>query len=414
MKALVYDISPVRWVVCKAAGAVTKRAYFGSLSPLRLVERPVPTLPGPDWVRLKTRLGGICGTDFALILQRNHPATILQQFSRFPAVLGHENVAIIDAVGSDAADWPIGRRVCVDPALGCAARGNEPVCDQCRLGRTSLCEHPGDDRFPPRVLLGLNPLTGGSWAEFFLAHVSQLHAVPDRMTDEAAVLVDPVASAAHAVLRRPPRSGEAVLVNGSGVIALGVIAAIRALGLDNRITAVVRHPFQAESAMALGATRALVHPRRWTMRERFASIAADVNGVRLAGRFGNQALIGGYAVTYECTGSPQGLSSALKWTRARGTVVAAGTTGIARIDTTPFWFDELEVVGANGRQVELVDGRRLHSYDLVFEWITSGRLDLSKMVVARYPLSEYRRALADLLDRSRNRFIKAVFAPDGP
>ena len=42
---------------------------------------------------LRTVLGGVCGTDLALVGLRSHPASVLASFSSFPAVLGHENVA---------------------------------------------------------------------------------------------------------------------------------------------------------------------------------------------------------------------------------------------------------------------------------------------------------------------------------
>ncbi|MCG8408541.1 MAG: zinc-binding dehydrogenase [Phycisphaerales bacterium] len=410
MQALVYDISPHRWLMCKVASAFSKQAFHGPLSGLRLVERPVPEIPGPGWVRLKTILGGVCGTDLALIMQRNHPATILRNFAGFPAVLGHENVALIDEVGADVPDWRPGQRVCADPALGCLGRGIEP-CSQCAAGRSSICEHPGNKMYPPRALLGLNPQTGGSWAGYFLAHHTQLHAVPEGLSHEAAILVDPIASAAHAVLRRPPEPGETVLVNGSGIIALGVIASIRSLGCDNPVTAIVRHPFQAELAREMGSTTVLRHPRGLGKLDRYETVAKDCQGVRLSGSFGNQILIGGYDLAYECTGDRRGLTAVVKWTRGRGTVVAAGTTGIARIDTTPIWFDELTLIGANGRQVEDVDGVRRHSYDLVLDWLAKGRLDLSALRVARYSLSHYRGALRDLMNRSRNSIVKAVFEP---
>lgn len=411
MKALVYRISPARWMLCKAASLLSDRAYVGPMSGLRLAEVPIPELPSPTWVRLKTLLGGICGTDLSLIMQRNHPATILQSYADFPAVLGHENVAIIDAVGREVSGWSPGQRVCADPALGCVGRGIDPPCTQCRAGRSSVCDHAGDDRFPPRALIGLNRRTGGSWSGYFLAHESQLHAVPNDVPDETAVLVDPIASAAHAVLRRRPREGESVLVNGSGIIGLGVTASIRASGHENAVTAVARHSFQAGLAERMGADRVLIHQRDMRKSQRYQIVADDIGGIRLDGRCGNQALIGGYDLIYECTGTRRGLTSALKWARSRGTVVAVGTTGISRIDTTPMWFDELQVIGANGRQIEDIGDRRMHTYDVVFEWLKSGRLDLSFLPVSRYRLADYRQALIDLVRRSRKPLVKAAFDP---
>src|SRR5262249_2279985 len=158
---------------------------------------------GPEWVRLRTHLGGICGSDIALVSLRNHPATILQRLTSFPAVLGHECVATIDQVGPDVRDWRPGQRVCVDPCPSCVPRGITPPCPNCAAGRPSLCENSDRGDLPAGMITGLNARTGGSWSPAFVAHASQLVAVPDSISDDVAVLIDPIACAAHAVLRRP-------------------------------------------------------------------------------------------------------------------------------------------------------------------------------------------------------------------
>ena len=422
MKALVYHDSAARWVACKLAGLITRQAFYGPLAPLKLADLPRPELPGPEWVRLKTLLGGICGTDLALIAQRVHPGSMLSICSRFPTVLGHENAAVIDQTGDAATDWRPGQRVCVEPATGCRARGQDPPCRECAAGRPSLCQHVGDGPLPPRALIGLNPLTGGSWAEYFVAHRSQLFAVPDSLSSDAAVLVDPIASAAHAVLRRRPQPGESVLVNGSGIIALGIVASIRALGHENRITLTARHAFQAELARQAAAPDltarntacgldVLLIPPDCSKRERFEIVARHVGGKRLAGRFGNQMLVGGFDLTFDCSGTGEGFTDALKWTRPRGTVVAVGTSGITLLETTPIWFDELSIIGANGRQIESAEGHARHTYALVLEWLASGRVNLSAFPVTRYALTDYRRAFGDLLSRGRHGIVKAAFQP---
>ncbi len=411
MRGLIYQVRPVRWAVRRLFGILTPRVYYaGPISAIRLRDNlPVPALPGPRWVRLKTLLGGVCGTDLALIGQRVHPGSFLNIFSSFPAVLGHENVAVIAERGSAVSGWEVGQRVCAEPGIGCVGREVE-ACPPCHAGRFSLCRHSGDDRLPPRAMIGLNSSTGGSWAEYFVAHESQLHAVPNELPDEAAALVDPLASAAHAVLRREPQPDERVLVCGSGVIALGVIAAIRALGHANPVTVVTRRATHAAIAMRLGADREAQLRRRASGAERYETVAGSVGAVRKSGRFGNQVLLDGYDLTYDCTGSGTGFTDALKWTRSRGTVVLVGTSGISLVDTTPIWFNELTVLGANGREIELQEGRRIHTYDLAMDWIRGGRLDWRAFPVTRYSLGDYRRAFADLFGRRRG-VLKAVFEP---
>ncbi len=342
-----------------------------------------------------------------------HPASILQNFVRFPATLGHENVAVVDEIGTDVPGllWRTGQRVCVEPAVGCHAYAAPKPCGHCSAGRPSLCEHGGDQSLPHRVMLGLNPMTGGSWSDYFLAHYSQLHAVPPSLPDNVAVLVDAISSAAHAVLRRRPCPGESVLVNGIGTIGLGVILSIRALNHDNRVVAVVRHPYQEELARRAGANSVIGAPRSMKTAAKYQSVARACGGTPLPGRFGSADLLGGFDLTFDCTGTGVGLSDAIKWTRARGTVAAVGTSGITILDTTSVWFNELTILGDYGRQIEHVGDRSLHTYDLVMEWLASGRIDPTIIPMRRYKLDDYRSAFGDLLAGGTRTVTKAVFEP---
>jgi L-iditol 2-dehydrogenase len=195
------------------------------------------------------------------------------------------------------------------------------------------------------------------------------------------------------------------------VMGLGLIAAIRALGHENTLITVARHAFQADLARSLGATDVVQVARSMKASDRYAAIARFCGGRPLPGRFGSADLSGGFDLTYDCTGSSAGLSDAIKWTRSRGSVVALGTSGIGILDTTSIWFNELEIIGANGRQMETLDGRSLHTYELVLDWLTRGKIDLSHLTVARFKLADYRTAFAQLLGRGRHAIVKAAFEP---
>lgn len=410
MRALTFDVQPWRWIACKTLGSLSRKVYLSGLSGLRLRDVPIPELPGPDWVRLRTVLGGVCGTDLNLILQRLHPANILRSFTRFPVVLGHENVAVVDQVGSGVTGWEAGRRVCVEPSLACVARRVTPPCPQCQAGRFSLCDNFLSGELPPGTMLGLNGFTGGSWAPYFVAHQSQLHLVPAEVDDATAVLVDPLACALHGVLRRRPEDDDRVLVQGAGIIGLGVVAALRALDCQARVTALVRHDSQRRQMLDAGADDAIVSPRRESSARRYDRIAAAVGGRRVAAAFGNQALIGGFDLVYDCVGNGASLTDAMKFARPRGTVVELGTTQISVVDTTPLWFTELTVLGAYGRQIEDAGGEPpKHTYGLVFELLESGKLRTEGLQTQTFDLGEYRPALEAAASRGRTQAIKIAF-----
>ncbi|MFX1305122.1 MAG: alcohol dehydrogenase catalytic domain-containing protein, partial [Promethearchaeota archaeon] len=86
-------------------------------------EVPEPELINENWVKIKVKLGGICGTDIH-ILEINQ-TTYQFNFISSPAILGHEIVGIITDLGANVKNFSIGDRVLIDEVLGCEVRGLE-------------------------------------------------------------------------------------------------------------------------------------------------------------------------------------------------------------------------------------------------------------------------------------------------
>src|SRR5207253_1140389 len=99
---------------------------------------------------------------------------------------------------------------------------------------------------------------GAGWGDSLLAHEGQLYPVPDDLSDEAAVLLEPAACALHAVLRHVPDRNTTVLVVGAGTIGLLTIMALKFLQPDCDVSVIARHPFQAELARRVGADRVIL------------------------------------------------------------------------------------------------------------------------------------------------------------
>lgn len=409
MKALIYDVHAVRWTFCKVVGWVAPSIYWSRFSNLRLREVAVPALPGEDWVRVRTVLGGVCGTDLAAIFQRQHPASIMQAFSSFPAMLGHENVAVVETVGSRVSGFRPGDRVVVEPSLSCVPRGMDPLCPSCAAGRFTLCDHFRDGQLPPGLMIGWNHFTGGSWSPWFVAHESQLYRVPEGISDDRAVLTDPVAGALHGVLRRRPGEGESVLILGGGVLGMSVAACLKALGCQQRIVGLVRHAKQAEQLARYGVGECVCSSRQEGQAERYGKVAEVIGGKVMPTRFGHQAFIGGFDLVYDCVGSGQSLTDALKFARSGGTVVLVGTSQISIVDTAPMWFNEVSVIGANGRAIENEQERRRHTYEIVFELMEQGKLDLDGWLTHVFELDDYRKAFEAVYDRGRSGAVKVAF-----
>lgn len=411
MQALLFQLRPPAYAACLLLKRFWPGCVYSPLGGLSLRDLPTPSLPGPEWALCRTVLGGICGTDLAILHQRQPIDSILQCFSTFPGVLGHENVAVVEQVGPAVDKSWLGKQITAEPTLCCAARGIEPACGPCRRGQYGACENfsangLGKYRLPPGTSIGYCGAVGGSWSQYFLAHASQLIELPGEIPPEVGVLTDPLACSLHAVLRADLSAARSVLVYGAGILGLGVVWALRAVGYAGQIDVIARHRHQADWARKLGAGEILALPRRG--RERHQAIADRTGGRLLEARFGNFTVSGGYDVLFECVGTKDTLQEALKWTGGRGQVVLVATGHARGADLTPIWFSELNVLGAYGRSEESFGGRRIHTYRLTHEFMRKDPGLLAGLLSHTFALDQYREALSTASDKSQGS-IKVAF-----
>jgi len=127
------------------------------------------------------------------------------------------------------------------------------------------------------------------------------------------------------------------------------------------------------------------------------------------GMFGNRTLLGGFDVVYDCVGSAKTLQDSLRWARAGGTVVLVGTKlKTLKLDLTPIWHQEVELIGLLAHGTEPWEGRTWRTYDLVIELMRQGKLTADGLITHRFPLSQWHQAVNVALDK-RNGTIKVVF-----
>ena len=95
------------------------------------------------------------------------------------------------------------------PCSAASRAGSRRACEPCESGHHSRCAHFTDGDIAPGMLIGTTRGLGGSWGEEFVAHEDQLVRVPDAMSDEDAVLIEPFACSVHAVRANLPAAGRA-------------------------------------------------------------------------------------------------------------------------------------------------------------------------------------------------------------
>jgi threonine dehydrogenase-like Zn-dependent dehydrogenase len=416
MKAVTFDGAIPRYLLSKAAGAISQSWMTGRGRCTHLQEVEPPELPGPEWIRVRTRLGGICGSDLNLIGLGVSPST--SPFSSFPFVIGHENVGEVDAVGPDAGDLKAGDRVVVNPLLACLSRGIDPPCPACASGHFSRCERFTDGRLAPGIMMGSTRGIGGSWGEYYVAHRGQVHRVPDGLSDRAAVLTEPLAAAVSPVMADPPRAGESVLVLGGGTVGLMVTAALSRLAPDCRITVLARHGFQAEAARRLGATRA-VQPQPG---EDYVQTLSEIGGARLHRPIlGERIAVGGFDRSFVCVGGTSAMTDALRFTRSGGEVVLLGNVAkLDGVDWTPVWISELRLRGSlcydrhpwpAGAEEHSHPAATRDAFALALELLAQeSGAEIANLLTHVYPLADYRQALALCTRRGREPSIKIALS----
>ncbi len=443
MRALELEGTLHRFAAARVAATLGGPARGVGVGPLRLTELDAPALPGPDWRRVRPQLAGICGSDLAML--DGVSSRYFESIVSFPFVPGHEIVGVLE-------DGPgAGRRVVVEPALGCEARSIEPRCAACAAGRKGGCERIAFGHIRPGLQTGFCSDTGGGWSESLVVHVSQLHEVPDGLSDDDAVLVEPTACALHAALAARVEGGEHVVVLGAGTLGLVTLAALRRYCLPGSLLAVAKHPVQRDLAGKLGAdlvvdpaeaaravrrltgslalpplsglgprdddsgppsgARATLAPTRLgagAFLGRGSVLGGGTVGggaLRANGRIGR--LTGGADCVLDCVGSAASIDQALAIVRPGGRIVLVGMPGITKVDLAPLWHREVSLTGAYAYGMEDRPEGPRSTFDLAFELVDAA--NLGQLVSARYPLGRYEEAVRHAATAGRRGGVKVVF-----
>ena len=399
MQTMVLEVSVPRIVLTRLLGRFWRGASFGPSSPVRLVEMADPPLPAPDWVRVRNRLCGVCGSDLhQLFVDASLDVAPVALPSHQRVYLGHEMVGEVVELGSAVTGLGIGDRVVRwGRADDCQAQGRADLCPPCARGHRVLCQFASEPREHEPV--------GGGFGDTFVTPASALLPVPRLLSDEQAIFTEPAAVAIHAAWRRRANPGEQVLVIGCGTIGYLLIEAILALQPTCEITAVAQFPWQAGMAVDRGAAHVIM-----SRDDGFAEVARLTGGRVYEGRGGNRMLLGGFDLVFDVVGTESTLNNALRWTRAAGAVVLVGVNlHRMHLDVTPVWYQEVDLFGAVGHDVVRWDGETLSTFELAMRWMREGKLDCEGLLTHRFPLREYRKAFAVALDKQKHQSVKVAF-----
>lgn len=273
--------------------------------------------PGPtsEQSLLKIRRAGICNTDLEL----------MAGYKEFSGILGHEFVA--EVVGGELA----GRRVVGEINV------TDGTCEMCQRGIPSQCLN--------RNAIGIDDHPG-AFADYLALVSRNLYPVPDDVSDDMAVFVEPLAAALQVTegVHISPR--DRVVLIGAGKLGLLVAQVLKLTGADLSVVA------RREKPAAL--------LQKWGIR----AVTADELSRRSA------------QVVVDCTGNAEGFAQALELVQPRGTIVLKSTyVGTPAANLTRVAVDEIRVVGS-----------RCGPFDAALRLLSHGLIDTESMIDGRYSI----------------------------
>lgn len=306
-------------------------------------EAPEPEMHA-DEVLVRVAACGICGSDVHGMdgsTGRRIP----------PVIMGHEAAGTVVRAGAEAGAWREGERVTFDSTLYCGE------CEYCRDGMVNLCKN--------RRILGVSCADyrqHGAFAEYVCVPGRVVCRLPEGVTFEQAVFVEPAAVALHAVRRAQAGPGQTGLVVGAGIIGLLTVQALKAAGCE-KVYATDLSEARLALAKELGAA------------EVFPARAGGLKEAILALTGGE-----GVDVAMECVGITATVQNAVECVRKGGAVGLVGNLA-QRI--------EFPLQSVVTREISLFGScASAGEYPAALAEIAAGRIRVEPLTSAVRPLEE--------------------------
>ena len=339
---------------------------FQAPGEVRVQDVPEPELLAADDAIVRIEATGVCGSDLHIYHGR---VKIEPGFT-----IGHEYVGTVVAAGDDVTRVAVGDRV-----LGCFQTACGSCCF-CRRGWFHRCEH--SRTFGHGAGLGSLP---GTQAEMALVPHANLvlRRVPEGMSDDTALFAgDVMGTGFHGVVSSGLQPGDVAAVLGLGPVGLCAVQAARAVGAA-RVLAVDSVPERLAVAASFGAEP--VHLGEQDVR----AVAKD----HTEGR--------GVDVCIDAVGDPRALDTAIRITRACGTVQCLGVYAErAEVHMGLLWLKTITLCGGQANVIGHVDR--------VLAMMSAGVLDPSPLVTRHMSLDDAVEAYA-IFDRREA--LKIVLQP---
>ena len=310
---------------------------------LALRDIDLPTVVGPDDVRIAIRTVGICGSDLHYYLHGAIGPFVVRE----PMVLGHEASGEILAVGTNVRDLAPGDRVCMEPGIpDWSSRAS-------RLGLYNL---------DPAVAFWATPPIHGCLTREVVHPANLTFRLPDNVSFADGAFVEPLAVGMQAANKARIQPGQVAVVLGAGTI--GMMTAL--------------------AALAAGCARVIMTD----VQEEKLAVARGYEGIetvnvateRAADRVAALTAGWGADIVFEASGNPRAYDGLFDLACPGGAVVLIG------MPPKPVAID---VVAAQIKELRI---EHVFRYANVFPravaLLASGKINLKPLVSRTYPFEQ--------------------------
>lgn len=323
----------------------------------------------PNWVLLKVKATGICGSDIHIYKGEKHFPTE-SRVERGLYVPGHEFSGEIHKAPQEYDNLQDGCRVGVEPIISCQK------CRWCRMGDYNLCENV---RF-----VGFH--YAGAMAEYCAVPAKNCLILPSEVSFQAAAMLDCIAVAVHATNKAEISSGNSVAILGAGTIGLLTLQ-IALLEGAKEVYISGTHDFQLEKAKNLGAKSA-INARKESVAEKVLA-STDREGVD--------------KVIETVGGSADVFSDAVAISRKRATIITLGDfVRPIPMDMTRFLRKELVLRSAWGYSYH----RHRKEFEISLDILSQRRIRAEELITHTYHLAQVEEAFEAALNKEKTKAIK--------
>ena len=328
---------------------------------LEIIDVEKPVIDEKNNILVKMTAAGICGSDIGIYHGTNAAAT-------YPRIIGHEMVGIIEETGANVKDLKVGDRVIINQVTSCGE------CYPCKKGRGNVCDN--------LKVRGVH--IDGGYREYIAVPESDCYLLPDSLTDEDAVMIEPTTIAIQACTRAELEKEDMLLIYGAGALG-STILKIASTMCDHIIVADIMDDKLAEAKQA-GAKYTIN-----SMTENFQAKVLEYTHGR------------GATVSIDSACVKNSLLTLLQATGNAGRVITMGfSTAPTEINQFLITSKELDVRGSRLRN---------KMFGKAISMINEGTLDLTGSISHRFPLTKAQDAF-DFVDSRDPSIRKIVFTFD--